>query len=51
MVPGAPTPDPRQRTHNEPLCDIHPRTGASIEVFHADRALETFGRSGTGWFW
>jgi hypothetical protein len=50
MVPGAPT-HPRQRTHNEPLYDIHPRTGASIEVFYADRALETFGRSAAGWFW
>jgi hypothetical protein len=22
-----------------------------IEVFYADRALETFGRDGSGWFW
>jgi len=36
---------------HEPLFDVHPRTGASIEVFYADRALETFGRSGAGWFW
>ena len=35
----------------EPLFDIHPRTGAAIEVFYADRALETFGRDGAGWFW
>ena len=35
----------------EPLFDINPRTGASIEVFYADRALETFGRVGAGWFW
>ena len=35
----------------EPLFDIHPRTGANIEVFYADRALETFGRCGAGWFW
>ena len=26
-------------------------TGATIEVFYADRALETFGRCGSGWFW
>jgi hypothetical protein len=35
----------------EPLYDIHPRTGATIEIFYADRALETFGRGGAGWFW
>jgi hypothetical protein len=36
---------------HEPLFDVHPLTGASIEVFYADRALETFGRCGAGWFW
>jgi hypothetical protein len=36
---------------HEPLFDVHPRTGASIEVFYADRRLETFGRCGAGWFW
>jgi hypothetical protein len=30
---------------------LHPGTGASIEVFYADRSLETFGGSGAGWFW
>jgi hypothetical protein len=35
----------------EPLYDIHPQTGASIEVFYADRSMETFGRCGAGWFW
>ena len=35
----------------EPLFDVHPRTGASIEIFYANRALETFGRCGAGWFW
>ena len=30
--------------------DSNPRTGASIEVFYADRALETFGRCGAGEF-
>lgn len=44
MVPGS-TSDPRQRTHNEPLYEIHLRTAASIEAFCADRTLETFGRS------
>jgi hypothetical protein len=27
------------------------QTGTSIEVFYADRALETFGGGGAGWFW
>ena len=36
---------------HDPLYDIDPRTGATIEVFYADRALETFGRCGAGWFW
>jgi hypothetical protein len=35
----------------DPLYDINPLTGISIEVFHADRTLETYGRSGAGWFW
>jgi hypothetical protein len=43
--------NPRRRGRHEPLYDIDPRTGASIEVFYADRALETFGRGGAGWFW
>jgi hypothetical protein len=34
-----------------PLFDVHPRTGVSIEVFYADRGLETFGKCGAGWFW
>ena len=41
----------RTPTHTEPLYDIDPRTGVSIEVFYADRTLETFGRGGAGWFW
>jgi hypothetical protein len=36
---------------HDPLYDIDPRTGATIEIFYADRTLETFGRSGAGWFW
>ncbi len=36
---------------HEPLFDIHPGTGATIEVFYADRRLETFGKGGAGWFW
>jgi hypothetical protein len=35
-----------------PLAAVsNPRTGARIEVFYADRSLETFGRCGAGWFW
>ncbi len=35
----------------EPLYDVDPHTGASIEVFHADKALAaSFGRC-SGWFW
>jgi hypothetical protein len=45
------TPVPRQRAAHEPLFDIDPVTGASIEVFYSDRTLETFGRGGAGWFW
>jgi hypothetical protein len=51
MAPLAPTSNPRQGARYEPLYDIDPRTGASIEVFYADRALETFGRVGAGWFY
>ena len=43
--------NPRQHARREPLYDVNPRTGASIEVFYADRTLETFGRCGAGWFW
>jgi hypothetical protein len=35
----------------EPIHDVHPLTGINIEVFYADRTLETFGRGGVGWFW
>jgi hypothetical protein len=42
---------PGQRARLEPLFDLHPRTGVSIEVFFADRTMETFGRCGAGWFW
>jgi hypothetical protein len=50
MAPRAPS-NPTQRAPHEPLFDVHPQTGASIEVFYADRTLETFGRRGGGWFW
>jgi hypothetical protein len=50
MVPRAPS-NPGQRARHEPLFDLHPQTGTSIEIFYADRALETFGWCGPGWFW
>ena len=34
-----------------PLYEIDPLTGATIEVFFADRSLETYGWHGAGWFW
>ena len=37
--------------HCEPIKDVHPGTGVSIEVFYWDLTLETFGRRGAGWFW
>jgi hypothetical protein len=46
----APTPCP-QLAAREPLYDINALTGISIEVFYADRTLETFGRGACGWFW
>jgi hypothetical protein len=42
--------DRRSQKH-EPFFDIHPGTGVSIEVFYADRTLESFGKRGAGWFW
>src|SRR3981081_2671530 len=50
MAPWAP-PNPRRRAGRDALFDVHPWTGASIEVFYVDRTLETFGRCGAGWFW
>ncbi|WP_439923334.1 hypothetical protein [Nitrobacter sp. JJSN] len=47
----ASAPSLKQRECREPLYDIHPLTGISIEVFYSDRTLETFGRGGGGWFW
>jgi hypothetical protein len=40
-----------QRPHREALYDVDPATGVCIEVFYSDRALETFGRCGAGWFY
>jgi hypothetical protein len=41
-----------RRYQLEPLFDVDPVTGFSVEVFFADRTLETFGCGGAaGWFW
>jgi hypothetical protein len=42
---------PEQRPRLEPLYDTDPRTGATIEVFYADRVLAKSFDRGTGWFW
>ena len=42
---------PLQFAQREPIHDVHPVTGVNIEVFFANRALETFGRGAAGWFW
>jgi hypothetical protein len=34
-----------------PISEVHPVTGAAIEVFYADAALDTFGLRRAGWFW
>ena len=51
--------DPRRRSYSagrtaqyEPLYDIDPSTGATIEVFYAEPALaKCFGMCGAGWLW
>jgi hypothetical protein len=45
------TANPERRTVYEPLYDIDPDTGATIEVFYADRTLAySFGARSAGWF-
>lgn len=44
--------DPERRTAYEPLYDIDPETGATVEIFYAEGALAmSFGTSDAGWFW
>jgi hypothetical protein len=43
--------DRKRRAAFAPLYDIHPRTGASIEVFYADPVLAKSFGGRTGWFW
>jgi len=37
-------------SRRQPIHDVHALTGTPLEVFYSDRTLETFGRSGAGWF-
>jgi hypothetical protein len=34
-----------------PIFDVHPLSGASIEVFYRDHALDALGTGRAGWFW
>jgi hypothetical protein len=43
--------DPKRHTAYEPLYDIDPQTGASVEIFYADRALTKSFGARAGWFW
>jgi hypothetical protein len=40
-----------RRAAYEPLYDLDPLTGASIEVFYADRVLANSFETREGWFW
>ena len=43
--------DPKRHTACEPLYDIDPQTGASVEIFYADSALAMSFGARAGWFW
>ena len=43
--------DPKRHTACEPLYDIDPQTGASVEIFYADSALAASFSTPAGWFW
>jgi hypothetical protein len=43
--------DRKRGTAHEPLYDIDPRTGATLEIFYADRALAASFGAPAGWFW
>jgi hypothetical protein len=45
------TANAERRAAFEPLYDIDPRTGASVEVFYADRVLANSFGMREGWFW
>ena len=41
--------DPKRGTAHEPLYDIDPQTGATVEIFYADRALAKSFCAPAGW--
>jgi hypothetical protein len=41
----------RRHPKYDPLFYLDPLTGVTIEIFYADRTLESFGRRGAGFFW
>jgi hypothetical protein len=43
--------DPKRHTACEPLYDIDSQTGASVEIFYADRAFAGSFSTHAGWFW
>lgn len=44
--------DPQRRPAYEPLYDIDPETGGTVQVFYVGRRLaELSGMRGAGWFW
>jgi hypothetical protein len=43
--------DPKRHTAFEPLYDIDTQTGASVEIFYADRTLAASFGACEGWFW
>jgi hypothetical protein len=44
--------DPKRYTAYEPLYDLDPQTGASVEIFYADPTVaRSFGTSEAGWYW
>ena len=43
--------DPKRRAAFEPIYDVDPRTGASVEVFFADHWLAKSFGTRAGWFW
>jgi hypothetical protein len=42
---------PNRHGSFEPLYDIDPHTGESLEIFYADRTLAASFRAVEGWFW
>ncbi len=43
--------DGRRHAAFEPIYDFHPPTGATVEVFYADRVLAGSFGARAGWFW